>query len=203
MKTLAALLTLALVTACSPTIQNTSGAAFLAARDTAIDPEIAAAAAIEPDLQFPARIGIGRIGARRIEAMSVAEETALDAIQPNAARIGTFVPLDTFHTNLSSQGGIHAARLAAAKQHLDYVLLYKLTQDGRGFGALGRADVYFVDVRNGYVYGRTTAEANLTGLGHVREGWGEFSPSDEGAVKLINAAMPDVVEMLNSLVAKS
>lgn len=203
MKPLASLLALILISACSPTIQSTSGAAFLAARDSPIDPEIAAAAAIEPDLQFPARIGIGRIGSHRIKAMSLAERTALDSIQPDATHLGTIVPLDTFHTNLNSQGGIHAARLVAAKQHLDYVLLYELTQDGRGFGASGRADVYFVDVRNGYVYGRATAEAGLAGLGHVREGWGEFSPSDEGAVKLINAAMPDVAEMLTRLVVNS
>lgn len=203
MKPFAALLALGLITACSPQIQTTSGAAFLAARNTPVDADIAAVAAIEPNLQFPARIGIGRISRSGMEPMSVAELDAVAAIQPSASQLGMFAPIDASAAGYSNQGGIHAARLAAARQHLDYIIVYHMTQDGRGIGAQGRADISFVDVRNGYVYGRATVEENLAGTGGERIGWGAFAPSDAGAVKLITAATPDIADMLTQLVNRA
>ena len=48
------------ISACSPEIQNTSGRAYLAANGID-DPAVAKFAAYEPDLNFPARIGVVRL----------------------------------------------------------------------------------------------------------------------------------------------
>jgi len=64
---------LTLVSACALPLsdtQTTSGAAFLADNRGAVDADIASAAAQEPDLQFPARIGIARITDRHIFAQA-------------------------------------------------------------------------------------------------------------------------------------
>jgi len=197
---------LTLVSACALPLsdtQTTSGAAFLADNRGAVDADIASAAAQEPDLQFPARIGIARITDRHIFDISKTEAAAFAGIDIDETQAGTFVAVSTFASQQNGEGGIHAARLQAAQQHLDYVIVYKVTQDGSGIGATGRIDVAFVDVRNGYVYGRATVEDSTAGLRQQRVGYGNRVPSDEAAAKLIKAAIPELADMLTQLVNRS
>lgn len=78
------------------------------------------AAVGEPDLHFPAKIGIARI-----------------------------------------IGGDITAQLTAARQHLDYVLIYILTRERGSFGTMGRAEAVLMDVRSGYIY--ATASTHVAG----------------------------------------
>lgn len=136
------------VAACTSTIQTTSGADYLAAyeeRYTAtpasggsIDDEIKSIAAIEPQLQFPARIGLARISHGRLGAIP-ASELAIwgDAIETLGPEVGEFVPVSpliaSMVTDISHRQGdaagkvIEDIRKGAARQHLDYVIAYEVT----------------------------------------------------------------------------
>ena len=206
MKRTFTLLCLLLATACSlplNDVQTSSGAAFLAGRNTPVDTDIAAAASVEPNLQFPARIGIARVNSGGIAEMSTIEANAFDGIEIDTNQVGTFVAVSSFASNHNVRDGVHEARLHAAQQHLDYIIAYKVSQDGSGLNATGRIEIAFVDVRNGYVYGRLAVEDSTAGLRQRRLGYRDWVPSDEAAAKLIKAAIPDMAEMLTQLVNRS
>lgn len=134
--------------ACTSTIQTTSGADYLAAyegRYTAasassgsIDDDVKSIAAIEPQLQFPARIGLARISHGQLGAIP-ASELAIwgDAIETLGPEVGEFVPVSpliaSMVTDLSRGPGdtagkvIEDIRKGAARQHLDYVIAYEVT----------------------------------------------------------------------------
>lgn len=203
MKPLALLPVLALISACSSTVHTTSGAAFLADRNSPVDADIAAAAAGEPDLHFPARIGVARINSYAVTDMSQAEHEVVAQLAEAAKGLGQVTFVTDFGSTQNGDTAIHDARLHGAEQHLDYVLVYEVDQLSRGLDPKGRIQTAFVDVRNGYVYGRSASEASLAGLGVTREGWGDYTPSDRGAAKLMETALPDVAEILNALAARA
>lgn len=194
---------LALLSACDTAVQTTSGSAFLAARSGPIDDDIAAAAVGEPNLHFPARIGIARIDARSLIDMSASEKDAMQTLVSASQSLGDVVFVTDFGSSFRAADPIKHARKTAAQQHLDYVLVYQLVQNTRGLSARGEIKIAFVDVRNGYVYGRHVEDASLAGLGYDRQGWGHFAPSDRGAARLIETALPDVADMLNQLTARA
>lgn len=197
------LLILCLITLSACDTHTTSGAAYQAAGGQ-IDPEIAAAAAIEPNLHFPARIGIARISGRKITLPGPDETAVLQRFQTAAAGLGSFTTItplladaDTDRLNSPTR----RAQLAAATQHLDYLLIYKLDRSGGRFDGLGIGQALFLDVRNGYVYGSINTSTDVTRLGRTRTGWGRFTLSDRAATKLVTDMQPQVTEMLNALAA--
>lgn len=134
--------------ACTSTIQTSSGADYLAAYEgryegpmgtlSEIDDEIKSIAAIEPNLQFPARIGLARISHGRLGAIPASELTIWgDAIETLGPDVGEFVPVSpliaSMVTDLSRSPKDNAGKViedirkGAARQHLDYVIAYEVT----------------------------------------------------------------------------
>ncbi len=187
-----------LLTGCSHHIQTTSGQDYLkgyaqnpayAALDKT-NTEIYDIANIEPDLQFPARIGIARIGVEQhryrkgLTAIPGDESDIwLDLAEKEGSRYGEFVPVSPFITAMvagshNKNGDVKSVvddiRKGAARQHLDYVLVYEVTSsDKRTKNDLGFTDAtvlglfllpsrkvevdtiasaVLLDVRNGYPY---------------------------------------------------
>jgi hypothetical protein len=144
-----------LLAACGHYVQTTSGSKFLSAyndpdaaidSELATDPEIAAAANVEPQLRFPARIGLARIGEQGLEAVPVGEAESWRALAERLGRgYGEFVPVspliaalaepepsklvitqDLVRSYRSSLARVaREVRLGAARQHLDAVLIYE------------------------------------------------------------------------------
>ncbi|MGI9333295.1 MAG: hypothetical protein ACR2RL_09080 [Gammaproteobacteria bacterium] len=95
------------------------------------------AARVEPRLQFPARVGIARIGPYGLSAIPEEEAQAwLSVAEELGPSFGEFVPVSPLVANLvvaSLNVGkdervfnvVNQIRLAAARQHLDAVLMYE------------------------------------------------------------------------------
>ena len=191
MKPLIALACAALLAACSPSFQTTSGAEFIAARPGFIDPEIAAAAAVEPDLRFPARIGVARLTSYGRLSIPSGEEMATFGQIAAISQLGAVVPLTSFAFDVER----HGSRLdqidlreIAARQHADYLLIYQFNTSGR----VGLAEAAFIDVRNGYIYANTQTTA---GIGWMR--------SERAEARLAKALMPQIEEMSKGLAARA
>ena len=194
----------AMLAACSTTMQTTSGQDWLHAIPTAqagsppgssIDQQVRAAADVEPLLRFPARIGVARIGRDGLTAIPAAENDAWIALGRNlGAGYGEFVPISPLVAGILSPAyattdhpsqtrmTIDTIRLAAAREHLDAVLIYDVdsTADSKNnplsiadwtlIGAFvlpsqdvkaqGVAEAALIDVRNGYHYGTIQAIAD-------------------------------------------
>lgn len=197
-RTLILCATAAVLGACSHHIQTTSGQEYLKryAQNPAYgaldktNTEIYDIANIEPNLHFPARIGIARIGIEsRLSRKSLTavpgDESAIwqDLAEREGARYGDFVPVSPFIaamvTHPNNKTGdvkriVDDIRKGAARQHLDYVLVYEVTSSNkRTKNKLGFADAtvlglfllpsrkievdtiasaVLLDVRNGYPY---------------------------------------------------
>lgn len=141
---------LALLGACSTT-QLTSGAAynsrpmplsqFKSASSHGLNAEIRSIADIEPDLQFPARIGLAKIEHNKLQPVPLKDlniwQEARDSL-PFAA--GEFIPLSPLITASVSKplkNDVSYAELllanirrGSARQHIDYVLIYDVTHYG-------------------------------------------------------------------------
>jgi len=187
-----------LLAGCSTTTQMTSGTDYLsraklanvARPATSLEQEIRTIAAVEPDLHFPARIGLARIESGRLTTASASEMMSWgDLAQKLGAPYGEFVPVSPFIATMvrpqSTRGSrdnvVADIRRASARQHLDYVLVYEVSQNISDKGnALALADLtilglfvlpsrsvkinstasaILIDVRNGYPYGTATAFA--------------------------------------------
>jgi hypothetical protein len=192
-----------MLTACASSVQTSSGAAWLnadpdAISDDALGDAMRRAAGIEPTLRFPARIGLARIGPARGGPGLTMPSTAEVASWSNALRalgpeIGEFVPVSPLiaalveDENLSParnpvQRTVDLIRVAAARQHLDAVLIYEVdaTADAAStplslaewtlIGAFilptqhmkvqAIAQAMLVDVRSGYHYGTVHTSAD-------------------------------------------
>lgn len=139
-----------LLAACGYQVQTTSGSQYLSAYKagsppagpaSATDAEIAAAADVEPQLRFPARLGLARIGERGLTAVPPAEAEAWTALaQRLGGGYGEFVPVSPLIAALASDADadgcrrhydsclaqvVKQVRLGAARQHLDAVLIYE------------------------------------------------------------------------------
>lgn len=136
------------ISACTSTLQTTSGADYLLAYEgrytpvagdqSDVDAEIMAIAAIEPQLRFPARIGLARIEHRELSAIPVSElEIWADSIGAFSDDMGDFVPVSpliasmvtdiSYRSDDPSGKVVDDIRKGAARQHLDYVIAYEVT----------------------------------------------------------------------------
>ena len=194
----AAMLSLA---ACSHTTQYTSGQDYLKRYDKtvssaapisdSIEADIRNIAAVEPDLQFPARIGLARIKHGQLISIPQDESESWDTLHNRLGpSFGDFVPISPLITamvsehnskNLNAKNVVDNIRRGSARQHLDYVLIYEVSDiSDKSRNALQLADLsilglfvlpsrnvkvdstasaMLIDVRNGYPYGTATAFA--------------------------------------------
>lgn len=153
-------LSVVLLSACSRTTQTTSGQEYLSqykyvpasgpvrqmkqADGTvteeikSIDQRVREAAAVEPVLRFPARIGLARIENGNLTVMPMEEADGWNKTAERLGRsFGEFVPVNPMVARMvagtrsygqyDSAGTIDAIRLGAARQHLDAVLVYEVT----------------------------------------------------------------------------
>jgi hypothetical protein len=236
MRNLMLLPALLLVSACMHTTQLTSGAEYLAATGPSgvidVDAEIARIAGVEPDLRFPARIGIARIVNGNLSTPGVEESERLADLMSRHPEMGEFVPISPLISAMvngvdanqrSSQASTIAdIRRAAARQHLDHVLIYEIgarsserdtpfaladvTLIGgallptRNIKVAGVGQAILVDVRNGYPYGTALATEDLSGLarsfGTDRR---EEALRERATAKVAEALMPEIEAMLVDL----
>lgn len=140
----ALLLTGLAVSACTHTSQFTSGQAYLDkyqhpayAAKTTIDQDVREIAAIEPRLEFPARIGLARIQSGTLTSIPADEVAAWQSLAEDlGAAYGEFVPVSPLVAAMVAEPlveGVSPAkrvvdevRRGSARQHLDYVLIYEI-----------------------------------------------------------------------------
>jgi hypothetical protein len=226
--------TILLACACSHTTQLTSGAEYVAATRSIgkIDADIARIAAVEPDLRFPARIGVVRIVNGDISTPGVEEGEDFANMIGRHPEMGQFVPISPLVAGMVSDADpdrrhrqastIADIRRAAARQHLDHVLIYEIgarsTEGNTPFaladatligGALlptrrirvaGVGHAILVDVRNGYPYGTAGASEDLSGL--ARSFGTERRADaliDRASAKVAKALVPEIEAMLVDL----
>lgn len=187
--------------ACSHTAQYTSGQDYLAryseatSLSTAIDQDVRDIAAIEPDLRFPARIGLARIDRSRLISLPIDEAEHWQEMGEALSRsYGDFIPVSPLVAAMVNPGRHHKVpvnvvdeiRRGAARQHLDYVIIYEVmdVSDSKrnalqladlsvlGLFVLPSRDVkveatataMMIDVRNGYPFGTASAFADKRGI---------------------------------------
>jgi hypothetical protein len=166
MRILLCIVTMSLA-ACTATTQTTSGADYLArysprmaARAQAaestgsIDAQVRDIAAIEPDLRFPARIGIARIENGILTATPEAELMIWSELATDfGGKFGEFIPVSPMIAAmvrpLNEKPGktnvINDIRRGAARQHIDYVLSYEvINQKTMTSNALSIADISII-----------------------------------------------------------
>jgi len=202
--TIAPFAALLLLSACSEfATQASSGRDWLAAHPPGsvnlnpgdIDNAVREAAAVEPTLRFPARIGIARLDRAQLTAIPLDEGKAwTEAATRLGASYGEFVPISPLIAAMLEpvrdsdvrvdpvRRAVEDIRLAAARQHLDAVVIYEVdaTADTKAnplslaewtlIGAIvlptenvkaqGIAQAILLDVRNGYPYGTVQADAD-------------------------------------------
>lgn len=242
-----------MVSACSTNVQTTSGADYLArydAYDTTgvsrsdLDAEIREIAAIEPHLQFPARIGLARID--RGQLATVPEEEGYiwaSLAEDLGPDIGVFAPVSPLiiamvdndasqdcKTRYACQPGtqelIADIRRGAARQHLDYVLVYEVgTRREERANALALADLtiigmfvlpsrdveidasasaILIDVRNGYPYATLTAHAEKDGVARaVSSGSRTRTLSEDATLRAVELLSDEVHSAFDQLIEAS
>ena len=201
MRLLLCALGLTLLGGCTTT-QVSSGSDYLAARPeyaaakgTDLDRAVERAADVEPLLRFPARLGLARISGGRFVPVPPREADAWIAFAASHGQYGEFVPISPLIGELTTVSAGTAAfgnspivpiRLAAARQHVDAVLVYAVGGDNhdkasmlsildltivgaylvpsRRVDGTATASGLLFDVRNGYSYGTGSATSNETGL---------------------------------------
>ena len=147
-----------LLAACGHQVQTTSGSQYLSAYSgppsqpgpaPIADAEIALAADVEPQLRFPARIGLARIGPEGLAPVPAAEAESWVALAERlGGGYGEFVPVSPLIAALATPESdartatckavrcfeipkdrltsvVRQVRLGAARQHLDAVLIYE------------------------------------------------------------------------------
>lgn len=230
-----------LLMGCAHAVQTTSGAAFVGARDEdglrPIDADIAAIAAVEPNLHFPARIGVARIVNGQLSLPSAAEGAMLAELGARHPDYGDFVQISPLIASMVTgsepdgqpdeyrRGGgaiVQDIRRTAARQHLDYVLIYEIGARSRetdtpfaladvtliggaflptrNIRVAGVGQALFLDVRNGYPYGTAQAAEDLSGLGRsFGQERREARLRERATDKVFAALLPEVEAMLADL----
>ena len=191
-----------LLAGCSVDYQTTSGAAYLAQGEID-DPDLRRAAAYEPTLHFPARIGVVKLVYGQISTTPSTERAAfaktLEKVPGPLSHLG---PLDAemfgLNTNRWNRLDQNDIRQLAASRHLDYVLIiaYNPSQN--------TAEALFMDVRSGYPY----ASAETAAQGHgSRNFWGgplrNQSRIDASTLRLARKLAPEIAVMIDALAARA
>lgn len=168
------ILTALILTGCANQVQTTSGADYLskyaptttAPNGTKIpvvsDKAIRAAAAVEPILQFPARIGVARIENGRLASIPSGEVELWTKLAEKHSALGEFVPVSPvvaeftaaallppkkhdYHRPENVGDLVTKIRLGAARQHVDAVLIYEVASTSRSDNTpLAFADVTII-----------------------------------------------------------
>ncbi|MGV6839790.1 MAG: hypothetical protein ACWA40_06320 [Planktomarina sp.] len=228
--TVATCLGLAL-SACSPSFQTTSGAQYVADARGPMDADIAKAANIEPDLRLPARIGLARVVNGALTSIPVSESDQFANLAQSHTNMGEFVPVSPMIAAMvtdaaSSRDTIKQIRLASARQHLDYVIVYEVGARSRKsntpfaladvtliggmllptrqIDVTGIGQVVFLDVRNAYPYATVGTTTDLTGFARTfQASMASNSLRDQAVAKVVTALIPEVDEMLRGLTARA
>ena len=152
---------------------------------TDLDAEIREIASINPHILLPARFGLARIERGQLTQASLAEmQLWQEFAEQDAAGMGDFVPLSPLIMSSVAQMDAHGAnrnrllienlRRGAARQHIDYLLVYEVASStdtrqnalsvtdwtviglfmapSRNVTINGTASAVLLDVRNGYPY---------------------------------------------------
>lgn len=237
---------LAALTACQSYVQTTSGADYLARYDEThktatygdradVDADVRAIAAIEPTLEFPARIGLARIDNGRLTSVPADEGYIWqDTLEDLGPRYGEFVPVSPLIAATVAEYGeekrywndpaetIANIRRGAARQHLDYVLVYEVGSSRQEkANALALADLtvigmfvlpsrsieveasasgLMIDVRTGYPYATLTAHSEKKGVSRAvseySTGTTLADTAEERAVEKLAVEFENVMEQL-------
>ena len=236
MRRLTSLVLFLFVSGCSYAVQNTSGRDYvLASQPGMIDPEIAEIAAVEPNLQFPARIGVARIVNGQLTLPPAAEVALFTDLTSDRQRYGTFTPVSPLVVALVADPAqerrayyrdasdvINELRRAAARQHLDYVIVYEVGARSstrntpfaladvtllggmllptREIDVAGLGTAMFMDVRNGYPYGTAQVTTDLTGFARTFQADIRGDELRDAATAQVAAALiPEIAAMLAEL----
>jgi len=194
------LITTLLLTACSVDYQNTSGAAYLAAGEID-DPDLRRAAAYEPNLHFPARIGVVKLVYNQITTPPSAERAVFaDTLSPVPAEIIQLGPLEARMSNNRNNYRFDQDRIRqlAASRHLDYVLIISYDP------GQNTAEALFMDVRSGYPY--ASAETAAQGRGPTSFWGGRLHNQNRintATLRLAGALAPKIEIMFKGLIARA
>jgi hypothetical protein len=227
---------------CGYTVQTKSGKAWLAASppetiaNNDMDQAVRKVAAVEPTLRFPARIGIARLGAGGLMAPSAEEIDVWAEMSKQLGRsYGEFVPVSPLIAEMlepdlpassmysPARRGLDEIRLAAARQHIDAVLIYEVDAtadsertplslaDWTVLGAFflplhqtkacGVAQAMLIDVRNGYPYGtvQSIAEDDFQRTPLLRETLTESELRDTMRIAAVQKLGHEAEDMLRDL----
>jgi hypothetical protein len=197
----------------------------------ALDRKIRNAASIEPILTFPARIGLARMEDGSLTDIPVDEAVGWEKFSEGHTELGQFINVNVLGTlGVSprwSSNYYHAShtvetiRLAAARQHLDAVLIYEigvrsktnntvlavvdLTLIGgailptRSITAKSNARALLVDVRNGYPYGAASSAIELSQLS---PSWGSDVNSDKLRTRALDQAYRELAPKIETMFEK-
>lgn len=196
---------------------------------------LVATASIEPTLKFPARIGLARVDYGQISALPFEEVEAWEAVKKNlGTSFGEFIPVSPMVVTMTnSEYGydngynyaaniISSLRLAAAKQHLDALLIYEVhaateTESNilsvanisiiggyifpsKEINSEGIANAMLIDVMQGYPYATTEAKVAKS---EMSTSWGKSMNEKQLSQKVkITAAIKmtkEVEDMLKQL----
>ena len=228
-----------LTAACQPYTQTSSGMDYISrvtpAGKMSIDPEIARVANVEPNLRFPAKFGVARIVNGRLTTPPASEAAQLADFAERNQRYGQFVPVSPLIAAMVTEpvtdrynqphDVLKSIRLAAARQHIDHVLIYEIGASSayasnvlaladitiiggaflptRSHKAMGMGQVLLVDVRNGYTYGTAQMAVDLSKLSPT---WGARNQTtklrERAASEVFEKLLPEVDEMLSDLAVK-
>lgn len=236
--------------ACESYVQTSSGADYLARYDSSytpiaeggsdIDADVRRIAAVEPNIRFPARIGLARIEGGQLVGVPSDEAYIWQSLAEDLGPLyGQFAPVspliakmvsdpdaprpkDHWYDSNPTQDVIHDIRRGAARQHLDYVLIYEVgSSKEQKANALALADLTVIgmfvlpsrsveveasasgillDVRNGYPYATVTAHAEKNGLSRAvsetSSGRKLADTAEELAVLKLSGDVKDAMEEL-------
>ena len=239
------LLLLTALTACAPGMQNSSGRDYVAARGAtghlSIDADIARIAAVEPHLHFPARIGVAQVSGGQLILPDPTTADLLTALALRHADMGVFIPVSPSIASMVGTAGssgiaprytgsdhdaVQDIRRAAARQHMDYVLIVEVAADStetdtalavadvtlvlgailptRQIKVVGVGQALFVDVRNGYPYATAQTSQDLQGLARSFGTYRRAQALEAKALTKTTAALvPEIDTMLTNLVTEA
>ncbi|MEM8591566.1 MAG: hypothetical protein AAGF13_03475 [Pseudomonadota bacterium] len=182
-------------TACDPQVMTISGRSFLDARE-APTLSIVEAASYEPNLKFPARIGVVRLVSGSVTVVPDEERSLFsNAFSGDLGTVVELGPLEARMLGLRNFGvGQDEIRKLAASRHLDYVLVVELAP------AANTAEAIFLGVRNGYPY--ASVETRIPGPVATNL-WGRPTRNhnriDRISRRLAQAIRPELSEMMAAL----
>jgi len=244
------MLALSIITGCAVRhTQDTSGQSYLSSfqadpykpkklkgidEDLTINQEVIRAASIEPILKFPARIGLAKFENGKLVDISPRDWSDWNVLTEKHQKLGDFVALNVLGTGGVNNGyvrfrggryNIEALRVAAAKQHLDALLIYEVDASSRDYrnalsvvdltlvgGAVlptrtinveSHARALLIDVRNGYPYGVASSEETFKKYGtsfNAREQ--SVLAKDEALFQSYEKLFPQIEEVFEELLDK-